>query len=84
MENSRLAKKIAKAIQEENNEGVEVISGFVSLFYWVIVALFLGVGVMLVWNFVMPSVFGLGMINYKQALALYVLCDMLFKPGTHD
>ena len=34
--------------------------------------------VMLLWNWLMPDVFGLTAISYWQALGLYVLCKLLF------
>lgn len=36
--------------------------------------------VMVLWNGVMPAVFGLKSITWLQALCIYVLCSILFKP----
>jgi hypothetical protein len=44
--------------------------GFVSL---------LGLAVMLLWNWLMPDIFGLKRLNYWQAWGLLVLCWILFK-----
>lgn len=38
--------------------------------------------VMLLWNFVMPViVVGISILNYWQALCLYMLCRLLFTRG---
>ena len=37
-----------------------------------------GAIVMLLWNWLMPSIFGLGAISFWQALGLLVLCRLLF------
>lgn len=34
---------------------------------------------MLLWNIIMPDVFGLPEITYKQMFALYLLCNLLFR-----
>lgn len=34
--------------------------------------------VMFLWNWVMPDIFGLTTINFKQALCLALLCKVLF------
>lgn len=49
-----------------------------------IVAAILGLAVMLLWNCLMPEIFGLGKINYLQAAALYVFCDILFRPSNSN
>jgi len=43
-----------------------------------LLALF-GLGVMLLWNWLMPDIFGLKQLNYWQAWGLLVLCWILFK-----
>lgn len=42
-------------------------------------ALFFGAPTMLLWNWLMPSLFHLPVINFWQAFGLYVLCGFLFK-----
>ena len=45
-----------------------------------------GVAVMLLWNWLMPSLFGLATVNFWQSLGLLVLCRILFgsfKPWHH-
>jgi hypothetical protein len=37
-----------------------------------------GVAVMLLWNVLMPEIFGLGQINYLQAAGLLILARLLF------
>ena len=45
----------------------------------VVIALIMAWPVMLLWNYVMPDVFGLTEIVFWQALALSMLSSMLFK-----
>lgn len=35
--------------------------------------------VMLLWNWIMPVLFGFSTITYGQAIGLYALCAILFK-----
>jgi len=44
--------------------------GFLALCGWV---------VMLLWNWLMPDIFGLKPLNYWQAWGLLILCSILFK-----
>jgi len=37
-----------------------------------------GAVVMLLWNWLMPSIFGLGAVNFWQALGILILCRLLF------
>lgn len=43
-----------------------------------VLALGLGWVTMLLWNWLMPAIFGLKMITYWQAFGLLVLCKLLF------
>lgn len=45
----------------------------------VVIALLVSVPVWLLWNWLMPQIFGLKTISWMQALGLSVLCSMLFK-----
>jgi hypothetical protein len=47
-------------------------------------ALVLGVGVMWLWNGLMPDIFGLNVISYWQAVGLLVLSHLLLKGHHHD
>ncbi len=38
-----------------------------------------GLFVMLLWNWLMPDIFGLKQVNYWQAWGLLILCTILFK-----
>jgi hypothetical protein len=40
-----------------------------------------GFFVMLLWNWLVPEIFGLGTITYLQGWGLCVLCSILFKPS---
>ena len=42
----------------------------------------LGLGVMYLWNWLMPVIFGLPEIDYWQAVGLFILCHLLFKSHT--
>ncbi|MDR2121784.1 MAG: hypothetical protein LBP34_01540 [Flavobacteriaceae bacterium] len=56
---------------------------------WILVVIAgLGTVVRLLWNWLMPDIFGLAVINFWQALGLLVLFRLLFgsfghKPGRH-
>jgi len=47
-------------------------------------AFLLGLGLMLLWNWLMPAVFGLPEVTYWQALGLLVLSHILFKSHHHE
>ena len=57
--------------------GIAVGVLFAFLFGWL---------VMLLWNWIMPAVFGIGTITFWQAWGLVILTHILFKcgPGHHD
>ena len=52
--------------------GIIIAIGFAFLF---------GFFVMLLWNWLMPTIFGLGVITYWQAWGLVLLAHLLFKIG---
>jgi hypothetical protein len=45
-----------------------------------IILVLLGYPVMLLWNWLMPQLFGLSEITFWQAIGLNVLCTILFRP----
>ena len=47
----------------------------------IIVAILIALPVMLLWNWVMPEVFGLTTLTFKQALCLALLSKCLFWTG---
>ncbi|MBU2547226.1 MAG: hypothetical protein KKB20_02335 [Proteobacteria bacterium] len=52
-----------------------------------LIALIFGFLVKWLWNWLMPAVFGLGMITYWQAFGLVILARIFFhgiEPGRHD
>ena len=53
---------------------------YVITFLVVLVAVRLGGAwlISILWNFLMPELFGLAIININQALAMMVLCNWLF------
>ena len=36
------------------------------------------------WNWLMPTIFGLTTITFWQGVGIFVLCDILFKPIGHN
>ncbi len=59
-------------------EVVVALAAFLGLIAVVIVIL--GYPVMLLWNWLMPGIFGLSEITFWQAIGLNVLCTILFRP----
>ncbi len=47
-----------------------------------VVALIMALPVMLLWNVLMPDLFGLTTITFWQALGISVLCSILFKSSS--
>jgi hypothetical protein len=45
----------------------------------VIIVLVLPLMLMLIWNAVIPSIFGLPTLGYWSAMGLYLVCSLLFK-----
>jgi hypothetical protein len=60
------------------NKTIESIATFLGLIAIVIVIL--GYPVMLLWNWLMPELFGLSEITFWQAIGLNILCTILFRP----
>lgn len=57
----------------------------IRVFFWVIPALAaLTAAVMLLWNFLIPPIFGLATINFWQALGLFILARLLFGGFGHN
>ena len=62
------------------------IKKFITVLFWVLfgavaiaaLALLFGYVVMLLWNWLMPPLFGLGMVNFWQAVGIVVLAKLLF------
>jgi hypothetical protein len=44
-----------------------------------IIVLVLPLMLMLIWNAVIPSIFGLPTLGYWSAMGLYLVCSLLFK-----
>jgi hypothetical protein len=57
---------------------IESIATFLGLVAILIVLL--GYPVMLLWNWLMPELFGLSEITFWQAIGLNILCTILFRP----
>ncbi len=57
-----------------------VIGGLV---FGVLIAFVFGWVVMLLWNWLMPSIFGLPIISFWKAWGLLILSHLLFKAGGH-
>lgn len=46
--------------------------------FWIVILAAIPAVVMLLWNALIPSILGLSVISYWQALGLFVLCRILF------
>ena len=46
-----------------------------------IVIVLLGYPLMLIWNWLVPEIFGLSEITFWQAIGLNILCTILFRPN---
>jgi hypothetical protein len=46
-----------------------------------IIVVLLGYPVMLLWNWLMPKLFGLSEVTFWQAIGLNILCTILFRPS---
>ena len=57
---------------------IESIATFLGLIAILIVIL--GYPVMLLWNWLIPELFGLSEITFWQAIGLNILCTILFRP----
>ena len=55
---------------------------FVSLFVVAFTAFLAGLFIMLLWNWLMPMIFGLTEITYWQGWGISFLCGLLFKGTT--
>jgi hypothetical protein len=63
---------------------LKIIGGVLAfLGFAVLIAFALGFFVMLLWNWLMPVIFGLGKIGYWQAFGLILLAKILFGHGFH-
>ena len=61
------------------NALMTILGGILLLF---IVAALMSLPVMLLWDWLMPTIFGLGEITWFQAWGLLFLCGLLFKSNT--
>lgn len=59
---------------------ITAIFGFIAIF--IVASAFLSLPVMLLWDWLMPTIFGLKEITWVQAWGLMVLCAFLFKSYT--
>lgn len=58
----------------------EAILGIILIFGLAVgIALLMALPVMLLWNALIPAIFGLTTISFWQALGLSLLCSLLFK-----
>ena len=46
-----------------------------------ILVVILGYPLMLLWNWLMPELFGLSEVTFLQAIGLNILCTILFRPS---
>jgi hypothetical protein len=58
---------------------IMLVAGMTS--FIVIFGLVMSLPVMLLWDWIMPTIFGLTKITWLQAWGLLILCGLLFKSG---
>ncbi len=56
----------------------------VVVFVGIILSIFLALPVMLLWNWLMPPIFGLPSIGFFEAFGLCFLCNILFKNSNNS
>lgn len=61
------------------NEYGIVAGSIIGIIVICITGLILGYPLMLLWNWIMPYLFGLPILTYWKAVGLFFLCDLLFK-----
>ena len=61
------------------NKTIEAIALFFGTI--AIIVVLLGYPVMLLWNWLMPELFGLYEVTFWQAIGLNILCTILFRPS---
>ena len=69
--------------REERNPIKWIIWGIIGVMIGAVLALFFGFVVMWLWNWLMPTIFGLPTLTYWQAWGLVILFHILFKGGHH-
>jgi hypothetical protein len=64
---------------------MNVIAGiFTLILYLFVMAAIMSLPVMLLWDWLMPTIFGLGEITWFQAWGLMFLCGLLFKNSSKN
>ena len=61
------------------NKIIETIALFLGTI--AIIVVLLGYPVMLLWNWLIPELFGLSEVTFWQAIGLNILCTILFRPS---
>lgn len=61
-----------------------VFIGLMALVGIVAMAVVIALPVMWLWDYLCPDLFGFGDISFKQALALSLLCSLLFKGSSSN
>ncbi|MBN2280889.1 MAG: hypothetical protein JXQ65_09930 [Candidatus Marinimicrobia bacterium] len=69
--------------KEERNPVKWILWGIIGVVIGAVLALFFGLVVMWLWNWLMPTIFGLPTLTYWQAWGLVILFHILFKGGHH-
>src|ERR1700733_5346583 len=70
--------KILGSIEDETMKQHHFLKAIKVLLFVVVAGALLGFVVMHLWNWLMPAVFGMGMITFWQALGLFVIGKLLF------
>jgi len=64
---------------EERRMGMKIFLGILMAIGFILLGFLFGWVVMLLWNWLMPEIFGLGEVSYWQAWGLFILSSILFK-----
>lgn len=71
------------ALKEHFKRHFHPVKVLIGLAGFTVLSLLFGLFVMWLWNWLMPEIFGLGLISYWQAWGLVLLSHILFKSGHH-
>lgn len=71
-------KHINTLVENEKNMAMKVVKIIGMVILGIAVSILLGFVIMWLWNWLMPSIFGLGSITYWQAVGIFILAKIIF------
>jgi hypothetical protein len=70
---------------KNKSKAAKIVALFIGGFIlFIFLAFILGFFIMILWNWLMPTIFSLPEINYWQACGLFILSKLLFANGKHQ